>query len=128
MEKTYLIKTLQPYSKSEKVKTRLAPKVYFVDTGVASLNADLSGGAKYENTVQHQLSFYGNLSYYSNRSSEIDFILNDEIAFEVKKTPTDTHLTKLKKKSEKIDIKKYSLIGKEKTAKFDGYLWGGLIK
>ena len=128
LEKTYLIRNLSAYSKLINVSSRLPSKIYFVDTGIANLNADLSSGAKYENTVCHQLSFYGDLNYYETRDGEIDFVLNNKTAFEVKETPTDTSLSRLKARAKGIKINKCRLIGKEESAKFNNYLWGGLIR
>lgn len=128
LEKTYLIKNLDVYSNSPSVQIRKAGKIYFVDTGIANLNADLSSGGKYENTLCHQLSFYGNLNYYSGREGEIDFIVDKTISIEAKETPTHTDLTKLNTRSANIGIKNTRLIGKEQSAKFNDYLWGGYIR
>ncbi len=128
LEKTYLIRNIEVYSKSINVQTRKAGKIYFVDTGIANLNADISSGSKYENTLCHQLSFYGNLNYYSKRDGEIDFILNRSLSLEAKETPTDIDSSKLSAKSESLGIKDYRLIGKEESARFNDYLWGGYIQ
>ena len=56
---------------------------------------------------------YGELSFYNKRnSSEIDFILNKEIALEVKLTATNKDLEKLSKISKGLGIKKYYIISK----------------
>jgi uncharacterized protein len=131
LEQTYLIKTIPAYSKSIDVVTRLQKKPYFVDTGIASVNADLSSGSKFENTVCHQLSSWGVLSYYSNGDGEIDFIIDDgkEVgAFEVKETPTQADDAILARRSQKLGITKYRVIGKEPSKTFKSFLWGGLIK
>jgi len=134
MEQTYLVRLVKPFSKSKDVILRIAPKLYFVDTGIANINYDLSLGAKYENTVCHQLFLHANqdafgreLSYFADDSSEIDFILNKSLAFEVKETPLDTHKSKLAKNAGKIGISEYRLIGKNKPATFDDFIWGGMI-
>ncbi|HOM78053.1 MAG TPA: ATP-binding protein [bacterium] len=128
LEKTYLIRTVEAISNSEDVRVRKPPKIYFVDTGIANLNADLSGGCKFENTVGHQLSFYGVLNYFESRDGEIDFIINRQLAVEVKETPTDSHLTKLHTRSGSLGIRNSLIVGREKSAKFEKYLWGGCIK
>jgi predicted AAA+ superfamily ATPase len=46
LEQTYLIRLLPAYTNSVDVRERLSKEVYFVDTGIAGINADLSGGAK----------------------------------------------------------------------------------
>ncbi len=130
LQQTYLIRSIAVFSKSPAVKLRKAQKCYFIDTGIANINADLSGGAKFENTLCHQLSFYGKLNYFLNSSGEIDFILNqsNQTAFEVKTAPTTLDLKKLKRRSQALAINQYRLIGKNQSAQFDDYLWGGLIK
>jgi predicted AAA+ superfamily ATPase len=127
LEQTYLIKQIKGFSKSVDVQTRIPNKIYFTDTGIATINADISEGAMFENTVAHQLRFYGEVTYYQDSNSEIDFILNKETAYEIKLNPTDKYVPKLKKTSDKLGIKETHLIGKYQTAKFNEYIWGGDI-
>ncbi|MBP9690721.1 ATP-binding protein [Candidatus Woesebacteria bacterium] len=134
MEQTYLIRLIRPLSRSADVRLRVAPKLYFVDTGIANINYDLSGGAKYENAVCHQLFLYADshvfgrkLAYYADDYSEIDFILNDTQAFEVKETPIATDRNQLTRNAKKLGIFQFRLIGKEKPAMFDDFIWGGVI-
>ena len=131
LEQTYLIRTIPVFSYSQDVQNRLLKKPYFVDTGIANVNADLSSGSKFENTIAHQLSLYGDLSYYANRDGEVDFILNyhgNPLAFEVKETPTRSDDETLKRRIQNLDISQSRIIGKEKSIRFTKYLWGGLIK
>lgn len=130
LEQTYLIRLIQAHSRSEDVRSRLPVKPYFIDTGILNVNADLSSGSKFENTVCHQLAHYGNLSYYGSRDGEIDFILtrpNERIAFEVKETPTESDASVLQRRAAKLEINASRLIGKEPSARFSSYLWAGLI-
>lgn len=127
LEQTYIIKLLEPFTDSIDVKTRLPKKVYFVDSGIANINADISEGQKFENVVCHQLGFYGNLTFFSSDTSEIDFILNKEYAFEVKITPVDSYYKKLQENSKKLGIKNQYLIGKTYTGTYSNFIYGGLI-
>lgn len=134
MEQTYLIRLVKPFSKSVDVKLRIAPKLYFVDTGIANINYDLSGGAKYENAVCHQLFLHAGshflgrkLTYYADENTEIDFILNGTHAFEVKEMPIQTDHNQLMRNAHKLGISKYRLIGRKKPALFDDFMWGGMI-
>ncbi|OGK37319.1 hypothetical protein A3F03_04345 [Candidatus Roizmanbacteria bacterium RIFCSPHIGHO2_12_FULL_41_11] len=134
MEQTYLIRLIKPFSRSVDVRLRVAPKLYFVDTGIANINYDLSGGAKYENTVCHQLFLHADshlfgrkLAYFADEISEIDFVLNGAQAFEVKETPVETDRNQLARNAGKLGISQYRLIGKEKPAVFDDFIWGGMI-
>jgi len=135
MEQTYLIRFVKPFSKSTDVSLRIAPKLYFVDTGIANINYDLSGGVKYENTICHQLFLYANqsalgreLTYFSNEDCEIDFILNKAQAFEAKETPVETDRSRLSNNTRKLGISQYRLIGKNKPAVYDDFIWGGMIR
>lgn len=132
LEQTYLIRTVPAFSRSTDVQTRMQRKAYFIDTGIANVNADLSGGGKFENTVCHQLGFWkGSLSYYANRDGEIDFIIDDGkelVAFEAKETPTETDYKTLLRRAEKLGITKCRVIGRAPSATFSKFLWGGFIK
>jgi len=131
LEQTYLIATVPAYSKSADVQTRLQKKLYFIDTGIANVNADLSSGSKFENAIRHQLSFWnGKLQYFSDRDGEIDFILRthtEDRAFEVKETPSSADLGILMRRAKKLGITSYRLIGKEPPATFTDFIWGGRI-
>ena len=59
---------------------------------------------------------------------EIDFILNNEIAFEVKEITTQSDLKNLEKLAADIGIKKYWLIGRYPSPSFENYIWGGEIR
>ncbi|MCL2526076.1 MAG: ATP-binding protein [Coriobacteriia bacterium] len=129
LEKTYLIRLLPVSSSNQDVITRKQPKLYFIDTGIASQNADLSGGAKFENTLCHQLQRYGQLSYFDNRG-EIDFILTTDqatYALEAKESPTPKDKKELSTRADRLGVPDYNLIGRNHVAKYDNYLWGGLI-
>jgi len=135
MEQTYLIRLIKPLSTSSDVQLRVAPKLYFVDTGIAHINYDMSLGARYENAVCHQLFLHAqptvfgrDLNYFDQDRSEIDFVLNKTQAFEVKETPVSADLSKLSRDADKAGLKEYRLIGHNKPVAFDDFLWGGLIQ
>jgi predicted AAA+ superfamily ATPase len=78
-------------------------KVYFADTGLLNLIGKVNEGQLFENAVANQLKEYGDLSYYNNRNkSEIDFILNKEIAFEVKINALERDNKKLERLANKL--------------------------
>jgi uncharacterized protein len=132
LEQTYLIRTIPAFSRSTDVQTRLQRKPYFIDTGIANVNADLSSGSKFENTICHQLTFWdGSLSYFDDRDGEIDFIVNNKGklgAFEVKETATETDYKTLVRRAEKLGITKCRVVGRVPSATFINFLWGGFIK
>src|SRR3990167_2681965 len=126
MEQTYLMRFVRAYSGSIKVSERLAPKVYAVDTGIAGINYDLSAGVKFENTVANQLALLGKINYL-DANGEVDFILEGKYAFEIKETPTGSYLKKLEKRANVVNLSKFRLIGQNKPANFNDFLWGGYI-
>lgn len=135
MEQTYLIRLIKPLTKSSDVQVRIAPKLYFVDTGIANINYDLSAGARYENTVCHQLSLHAettafglDLTYSDQNNAEIDFVLNKSQAFEVKETPVASYLPKLRRTAKKVGIDRFRLVGRKKPANYTDFLWGGMIR
>ena len=129
LEQTYLLRLLPAWSNSVSVRERIPKKVYFVDTGIANINADLSSGAKFENTVCHQLQTHGQ-TRFSNKGGEIDFVLTrgkKTFAIEAKETPAGNHLKELAKRAAHIGADFHFLAGRNPSAKFDQYIWGGLI-
>jgi uncharacterized protein len=75
------------------------------------LVAKVTDGQLLETAVANQLANYGELSFYNKRNkSEIDFIVNKEIAFEVKQKAVETDLKKLQNLSKEIGIEKHYLI------------------
>jgi len=129
LEQTYLVRLLPVWSKSPSVRERLPKKVFFVDTGIANLNADLSGGAKFENTVCHQLQAHGK-TFFSTTGGEIDFILESNkttVALEAKETPIDKDFNELSRRAAKIQLEHFALVGKNPSAKFTHYVWGGTL-
>ena len=130
LERTYLIRTIGVESTSEDVKIRNLKKLYFVDNGIAAINADLSSGQKFENALAAQLAGYGELSYYDNGRQEVDFILRPKsggtIALEAKETPTETDLRTLEfVAASRLKVDDFAVIGRQKSQKFVNYRYGG---
>lgn len=86
-------------------------KVYFSDTGILNLVTKISIGQLLETTVANQLQQYGMVSYYNKRNTaEIDFILNGEIALEVKQKAIEPDIHKLEKLANSLSIQKYYIV------------------
>ena len=128
LEQTYFIQTVAPFTKSVDREISLQRKVYFTDSGALTLFGGMSSGALFENVIAAQLRSYGTLNYYARKTGqEIDFILNENTAIEVKETPTPAYLSTLKARALQIGIKKCFLVGKHTHSDFDDYVWGGAI-
>lgn len=127
-EKTYLISMVPVFTKNIGREIVKSKKLYFCDTGLANILAEISSGAQFENTLFNQLSRTGSLQYYALKSgNEIDFILNGSLAIEAKETPTENDLTALSRLSSTSGLSDFRLIGRYQSPKFDNCVWGGLI-
>ena len=129
LEATYLIKTINVYSKGIDIEIAKQPKLYFADNGLLQICGQLSSGTIFENAIANQFSNLGEVHYYEkNIGSEIDFILNKTIAIEVKETPSDLDLKTLNKRAKSLAIEDSFLIGRNLAPSgFKDFVWGGAI-
>ena len=128
-EQTYLIRQVPAFVTNADREIALQKKLYFSDNGILNTLAEVGSGAVLENSVANQLSLRGALKYYARRSGqEIDFILDDKIAFEVKETPSPADLRTLQKRAEQIGIAESYLVGYQLLNKeFTGFVWAGNV-
>ncbi|MCX6719353.1 MAG: ATP-binding protein [Candidatus Taylorbacteria bacterium] len=128
-EGTYLISKIPVFTKNSDREIVKAMKLYFCDCGLLGILADIGSGARFENAVYAQLRQKGKIKYFSLKNGrEIDFIFNEDLALETKETPTETDLSDLANLAEMAGVKKYRLVGKNLSPKFDDYVWGGSIR
>jgi uncharacterized protein len=128
-EQSYLIRTIPVLSKSPDREIVKARKIYFLDNGIASVSAELSSGAKFENAVFNQLLHFGEIAYYQRKTgNEIDFILDKKTSFEVKETAHETDLRNLQRLSENLEITQNFVVGRHPNNLFEGFIWGGFIQ
>lgn len=112
----FFMRLIPKYSKSIDRSIAGGKKIYFSDTGILNLIAKVTDGQIFEVAVANQLSYYGDLCFYNKRNtSEIDFILDKKIAFEVKQKAIESDFKKLVKNSKEIKIEKYYIISKTYT-------------
>lgn len=116
LQGVFFLKLIPKYSKSIDRTVAGGRKVYFSDTGLLNIIGKVNDGQLFENAIANQLSYYGDLFYYNKRNTtEIDFILNKEIAIEVKLKSSLSDLNKLAKNANELGIKKYYLISRNFT-------------
>ena len=129
LEKTYFIRLLKPFVTNPDREIALQKKYYFTDSGLLNIMGQIGSGAVFENTIANQLFAKGSLQYYAKKNGkEIDFILDEKMAFEVKETPTLHDLKILRNRSLSIGIKQYYLVGKTLPGSgFKDFIWGGAI-
>ncbi len=147
--------TLEPWRESKKRKSVAAAKFYFFDTGVyhallgtTTLNPNTDvWGTSFEHFIAMELKAYLSyqrldypMHYWRTESQfEVDFLVGEECAIEVKATEkvTDKHLKGLRALREENVFKKYYIISQDPIAQtVDGIrclpwkqflceLWGG---
>ncbi len=131
LEYTYLIYQVSPFTKNIDKEISQQKKLYFSDTGILNTLAgkQLSAGQLFENMVAAQLAARGNLNYYQKKTGqEIDFILNEDTAIEVKETPLHRDLNLLSQRSASLQLNKQFLIGHHPSQSgFKDFIWGGSV-
>jgi uncharacterized protein len=110
----FFLKLISKHTKSVDKSVAAGKKIYFSDTGILNLVTKVTEGQLLETAVCNQLESYGNLTFYNKRNTaEIDFILDHDIAFEVKMKADKGDLEKLKKLADINHIKNYFVISKK---------------
>jgi predicted AAA+ superfamily ATPase len=114
LQGTFMITLLPKFSHSIDRSVAGGKKVYFTDTGLLQAIGKINDGQLFENALVNQLSIYGELSFYNKRNtSEIDVIVNREIAFEIKLTGTERDVQKLEQLAGELKIKKSYVLSKK---------------
>lgn len=128
-EKTYLINLVSVHTSNHDRAIVKSQKLYFCDTGLANVLAELSSGSQFENTVYGQLSRSYSVKYFALKDDkEIDFVVDEKLALETKETPVLEDLDTLAKMSSIAKVKKHRLVGRNKSPNFVNYIWAGSIQ
>ncbi len=115
-------------SHGKSVEIRKAPKVYICDTGILNLFSRIDEGRIFENIVFQNLRTKGELNYYQKKSGvEIDFILNKEIAYEVKFSAHPLYIKNLHRISFEIGIKNFNIVCKKYTELTENVIYGFML-
>jgi predicted AAA+ superfamily ATPase len=113
LEGTFFLRLIPKYSKSADRRVAGGKKVYFSDTGILNMVAKVTPGQLLETAVANQLQPYGDLSFYNRRNTaEIDFILNNSVAVEVKQKAIAADVTRLAKISGQMNLSRHYVASK----------------
>lgn len=126
---TYFLHLIAPFSPNPDRSIAVQPKIYLADTGLINQFAQVGSGAVFENAIANQLLQLGKLNYYQKKTGqEIDFILNEKKAIEVKETPGPSDLNVLQSRASSLGITDNILIGRYPPGiTFYDFVWGGCI-
>ncbi len=114
LEGTYFISLISPYSTNADVEIRSAKKVYLCDSGLVNNLGKVSFGTVFENAIYNQLRVQGELNYYQRKSGvEIDFILNKQVAWEVKTKGGSYDQIRLQRLVKELKLKEEKIVSFE---------------
>jgi uncharacterized protein len=113
LQGTFFIKLIPRFTDSIDKSVAGGKKICFSDNGILNLLGKVSEAQLLENSVLNQLSVFGDLSFYNKRNTaEIDAVLANKYAFEIKSTASESDLNKLKSTSMKAGLEQYYLISR----------------
>lgn len=129
LEKTYFIHLVAPFSRNADKELSYRKKIYLADTGILQQLAQVSSGQVFENAIFLQWQKLHTVNYYQKKSGqEIDFVLDQKTAVEVKETPHSGDLAVLKSRAASIGLQKNVLVGRfPPNDGFNDFTWGGCI-
>ena len=129
LEYTYFIHRVPSFNKNKDKEISAQKKLYLADTGILQQLAQVSSGQVFENAIALQLKHLGELAFYQKKNGqEIDFILNENTAIEVKETASLNELNTLTQRADGLGLQKQLLIGRRSSNKtFNQWTWGGSV-
>src|SRR3989337_790797 len=114
LQGAFIIKLLPRYAKGIDRSVAGGKKVYFSDTGLLRMIGNVNDSQLFENGAVNQMSKYGKVSFYNKRNTEeIDLILENKIAFEIKLKGVPKDFARLQKIASKFGIMDAHVISKE---------------
>lgn len=114
LEGTYFISLISPFSTNKDTEIRAAKKVYLCDSGLVNNLQTTTFGNLFENTIYNQLRLKGKVNYYQRKSGvEIDFILNKQIAYEVKTKVTSFGKSRFQRLVKQLKLQEGNMVSFE---------------
>lgn len=114
LEGTYFISLISPFSTNKDTEIRSAKKVYLCDSGLVNNLGNISFGGVFENAIYHQLRLKGEVMYYQRKSGvEIDFVLEKQIAWEVKTTANRSDQVRVQRLGKELELKEGKVVSFE---------------
>lgn len=119
LEQTYFITLLPRFSKSIDRSSAGRKKLFLVDCGLAHFFGKAGEGQRFENCVFQNLRTNHTLAFFSQKGREIDFIVDQTMAIEVKLSASKQDVYALQRMSESLHIPEYYIVSKHWSANKD---------
>lgn len=113
LERTYFVTFLSKFSKSIDRQAAGSKKLYLCDAGMANVLGKVSEGQLFEQSIFQSLKPHYKLNFFYKDASEVDFIIDQEIACEVKTTASKRDIAHLKAKTLSLNLTQYYVMAKE---------------
>ena len=114
LEKTYFISLLSKFSGSIDRQAAGTQKLFFCDVGIVNHLGKASEGQLLEQAIFQNLHIDHKLHFYNkDGGSEIDFIVDEKIALEVKTSASKRDIDHLRKRSKGLDISENYVVSRE---------------
>lgn len=114
LPKTYFISLLPKFSSSIDRQAAGGKKLFICDGGIANILGKLSLGQQFEQSVFQNLRSTHKLYFYSKEGrSEIDFIVDETEALEVKLSASLQDIEHLRRRVQNLNLKKAYIISLE---------------
>lgn len=106
LQQTYFISLVPRYSASVDRQAAGSRKLFFCDCGIANILGKILQGQLLEQSVFQNLRSFHKLNFYNkDGKNEIDFIVDDKFALEVKISLSRQDISNLKKRAESVGLK-----------------------
>ncbi len=103
------------------------PKFYLCDTGLIRRFSWAGDGSLFENAVYSAIRGQGAVNYYQKKSCvEIDFILNENVAYEIKLTAEEKNLRRLTTLCNELGLTDYRVIAR-KFSQLENVTYGFML-
>lgn len=111
LEQTYFIALLPKHSASIDRQAAGSKKLFFCDVGIATTLGRISEGQLLEQSVFQNLRSLHSLSFYNkDGANEIDFIIDKQVALEVKMSVSRQDIANLQKRVASLKLPEYYVI------------------
>ncbi len=116
LERTYFITFLSKFSKNIDRRAAGSKKLYLCDGGMVNVLGKVSEGQLFEQSIFQNLRQQHTLNFFYKDGSEVDFIIDESIACEVKTSVSKRDIAHLKAKAKSLNLAEFYIISKEYSA------------